>query len=151
MSVADFNIDLLKTETNHQTTYFIHNTFANAFFPTISQQYHNQHSLIFNNISGILYNDISYHFRIFSFYELKVKRENKSNFYKHITSSANINTLKTQLHTSNWEEVYKDPNPCTSCDTFLEILKTQMNECLLWKTIKVKTCKSEWLTKGILI
>ena len=69
-----------------------------------------------------------------------------------MASSANISKLKTQLQTSNWEEVYKDQKPCTSYDTFLEILlNTQMNECLPWTKFKVKTCKSEWLTKGILI
>ena len=68
-----------------------------------------------------------------------------------MASSANTSRLKTQLQTSNWEEVYKDQNPCTSYDTFLEILNTQMNECLPWKKFEVKTCKSEWLTKGILI
>ena len=68
-----------------------------------------------------------------------------------MASSANISKLKTQLQTSNWEEVYKDQNPCTSYDSFLEILNTQMNECLPLKKFKVKIYKSEWLTKGILI
>ena len=142
--MADFNIDLLRSDTNHQTTDFIHNKFSNAFYPTISKptRVTKQTATLIDNIitniheysikSGILYNDISDHFPIFTFYELGVKRENEYNiFYKRMASSANISKLKTQLQTSNWEEVYKDQNPCTSYDTFLEILNTQMNECLL--------------------
>ena len=162
--MAHFNIDLLRSDTNHQTTDFIHNMFANAFYPTISKptRVTKQTATLIDNIitniheysikSGILYNDISDHFPIFTFYELGVKRENEYKIvYKCMASSANISKLKTQLQTSNWEEVYKDQNPCTSYDTFLEILNTQINECLPWKKFKMKTCKSEWLTKGILI
>ena len=35
--MADFNIDLLKIDTNGQTTDFIHGMFASAFYPTISR------------------------------------------------------------------------------------------------------------------
>ena len=160
--MADFNIDLLKSDTNHQTTNCIHNMFVNAFYPTISkstrvrQQTATFRDNIITNIheysikSGILYNDISDHFLIFTFYELEVKRKNEYKMiYKFMVSSANINKItKTHFQTSNWEEMYKDQNPCTS---FLEILKTHMNECLPWKIFKVKTCKSEWLMKSILI
>ena len=95
--------------------------FANALYPTISKptRVTKQTATLIENIitniheysikSGILYNDISDHFLIFTFYELGVKRENEYKFfYKHLTSSANISKLKTQLQTSNWEEVYKD-------------------------------------------
>ena len=138
--MADFNIDLLRSDTNLQTTDFIHNMFANAFYPTISKppRVTKQTATLIDNIitniheysikSGILYNDISDHFPIFTFYELGVKRENEYTIvYKRMASSASISKLKTQLQTSNWEEVYKDQNPCTSYDTFLEILNTQMN------------------------
>ena len=56
--MADFNIDLLTTDTNHQTADFIHNMFTHTFCPTISKptritnysatlidnNYNNQHS-----------------------------------------------------------------------------------------------------------
>ena len=87
--MADFNIDLLRSDTNLQTTDFIHNMFANAFYPTISKptRVTKQTATLIDNIitniheysikSGILYNDISDHFPIFTFYELGVKRENE--------------------------------------------------------------------------
>ena len=87
--MADFNINLLKSDTNHQTTDFIHNMFVNAFYPTISKptRVTKQTATLIDNIitniheysikSGILYNDISDHFPIFAFYELRVKRENE--------------------------------------------------------------------------
>ena len=84
--MADFNINLLKSDTNHQTTDFIHNIFANAFYPTISKptRVTQQTATLIDNIitniheysiqSGILYNDISDHFPIFTFYELGGKK-----------------------------------------------------------------------------
>ena len=108
--MADFN--LLKSDTNHQTTYFIH-MFANAFYPTISKptRVTQQTATLIDNIitniheysikSGILYNDISDHFPIFTFYELGVKKENEYKIvYKRMASLANISKLKTQLQTS---------------------------------------------------
>ena len=68
--MADCNIDLLRSDTNHQTTYFIHNMFANAFYPTIGKptRVTKQTATLIDNIitniheysikSGILYNDI---------------------------------------------------------------------------------------------
>ena len=110
--MADFYIDLLRSDTNHQTTDFIHNMFANAFYPTIIKptRVTKQTATLIDNIvtniheysikSGILYNNISDHFPIFTFYELGVKRENEYKIvYKR--SSANIRKFKTQLQTSN--------------------------------------------------
>ena len=86
--MADFNIDLLRSDTNHQTTGFIRDMFVNAFYPTISKptKVTKQTTSLIDNIitniheysikSSILYNDISDHFPIFTFYELGVKREN---------------------------------------------------------------------------
>ena len=91
--MADFNIDIDKSDTNHQTTYFIHNMFANAFYPTISKptRITQQTATLIDNIItniheysikyGILYNDISDLFPIFTFYELRMKRENEHNFF----------------------------------------------------------------------
>ena len=68
--MADFNIDLLKIDTNGQTTDFIHGMFASAFYPTISRptRFTQQTATLIDNIiknmheypvtSGILYNDI---------------------------------------------------------------------------------------------
>ena len=79
--MADFNINLLKSDTTHQTTDFIHNMFANAFYPTISKptRVTKQTATLIDNIitniheysitSGILYNGISDHFPIFTVYE----------------------------------------------------------------------------------
>ena len=80
--MADFNIDLLKIDTNGQTTDFIHGMFASAFYPTISRPTRvtqQTATLIDNTItnmheypvtSGILYNDISDHFPVFNFYSM---------------------------------------------------------------------------------
>ena len=80
--MADFNIDLLTTDTNHQTADFIHNMFTHTFCPTISKptRITNYSATVIDNIitniheytikSGILYNDISDHFPIFNIYKL---------------------------------------------------------------------------------
>ena len=47
--------------------------------------------------------------------------------------------------------MYTDSDPCTAYDTFLNILESQIKECLPLKKIKIKAYKSDWLSKGILI
>ena len=68
--MEDFNIDLLTTDTNHQTADFITNMFTHMFCPTISKptRITNYSATLIDNIitniheypiqSGILYNDI---------------------------------------------------------------------------------------------
>ena len=72
------------SDKNLQTTDFIRNMFANAFYPTISKptRVTKQTATLIDNIitniheysikSGILYNDISDRFPIFTFYEIGV-------------------------------------------------------------------------------
>ena len=93
--MADFNIDLLKIDTNGQTTYFIHGMFASTFYPTISgpTKVTQQTATLIDNIitnmheypvtSGILYNDISDHFPVFNFYSMeRSKREKYTTVYR---------------------------------------------------------------------
>ena len=162
--MADFNINLLKIDTHGQTTDFIHGMFASAFYPTISRPTRvvQQTATLIDNIitnmhgypvtSGILYNDISDHFPVFNFYSMeRSKRENYTTVYRRKASSDNINTLHIKLQYLNWEEVYTDNDPCTAYDTFLNILESQIKECLPLKKIKIKAYTSDWLSKGILI
>ena len=162
--MADFNIDLLKTDTNGQTTDFNHGMFASAFYPTMSrptkvtQQTATLIDTIITNMyeypvtSGILYNDISDHFPVFNFYSMeRSKLEKYTTVHRLKASSENINKLNIKIQNLNWEEVYTDNDPCTAYDTFLNILESQIKECLPLKKIKIKAYKSEWLSKGILI
>ena len=162
--MADFNIDLLKIDTHGQTTDFIHGMFASAFYPTISMptRVTQQTATLIDNIitnmheypvkSGILYNDISDHFPVFNFYSMeRSKREKYTTVYRRKARSDNINKLNIKLENLNWEEVYTDNDPCTAYDTFLNILESQIKECLPLKKIKIKAYKSDWLSKGILI
>ena len=162
--MADFNIDLLKIDTNGQTTDFIHGMFASAFYPTISRptRVTQQTATLIDNIitnmheypvtSGILYNDISDHFPVFNFYSMERSKGGKyTTVYRRKTSSENINKLNIKIQKFNWDEVYTDNDPCTAYDTFLNILESQIKECLPLKKIKIKAYKSDWLSKGILI
>ena len=65
--------------------------------------------------------------------------------------SENINKLNIKIQNLNWDEVYTDNDPCTAYDTFLNILESQIEECLPLKKLKIKAYKSDWLSKGILI
>ena len=62
-----------------------------------------------------------------------------------------VQTKNIKLQNLNWEEVYADNDPCTAYDTFLNILESQVKECLPLKKITIKANKSDWLSKGILI
>ena len=162
--MADFNIDLLKIDTNGQTTDFIHGMFASTFYPTISRptRVTQQTATLIDNIitnmheypvtSGILYNDISDHFPVFNFYSMeRSKRVKYTTVYRRKASSENINKLNIKIQNLNWDEVYTDSDPCTAYGTFLNILESQIKECLPLKKLKIKAYKSDWLSKGILI
>ena len=102
--------------------------------------------------SRILYNDISDHFPVFNFYSMeRSKREKYTTVYRQKASSENINKLNIKIQNLNWDEVYTDNDPCTAYDTFLNILESQIEECLPLKKIKIKPYISDWLSKGILI
>ena len=137
--MAAFNIDLLKIDTNGQTTDFIHGMFANVFYPTISrptrvtQQTATLIYTIITNMheypvtSGILFNDISDHFPVFNFYSMEInKREKYTTVYRRKASPENINKLNIKIQNFNWDEVYTDNDPCTAYDTFLNILEKKL-------------------------
>ena len=161
--MADFNIDLLTTDTNHQTADFIHNMFTHMFCPTISKptRITNYSSTLIDNIitniheypikSGILYNDISDHFPVFNIYKLDWQNTKKyKSIFKRNTNLKNMTKLNTELKNANWARVYNELNPNTSYEIFIKILNSHIDECLPWKKLKVKTETNEWLTKGIL-
>ena len=79
------------------------------------------------------------------------KLEKYTTVYRRKASSENINKLNIKIQNLNWDEVYTDSDPCTAYDTFLNILESQIKECLPLKKIKIKTYKSDWLSKGIMI
>ena len=45
--------------------------------------------------------------------------------------------------------MYPDNDHCTAYDTFLNILESQLQECLLLKKIKIKAYTSDWLSNHI--
>ena len=111
--MAAFNIDLLKIDTDGQTTDFIHGMFASAFYPTISrptivtQQTATLIDTTITNMheypvtSGMLYNDISDHFPVFNFYSMeRSKREKYTTVYRQKASSENINKLNIKYNIS---------------------------------------------------
>ena len=108
--MADFNIDLLTTDTNHQTADFIHNMFTHTFCPTISKptRITNYSATLIDNIitniheypikSGILYNDISDHCPIFNIYKLGWQNTKKyKSIFKRNTNFKNMTKLNTEL------------------------------------------------------
>ena len=159
--MAEFNIDLLTNDTNNLTADFVHNMFANMFYPTISKptRIAQQSATLIDNIitnshgypinSGILYDDISDHFPILNFYNIGLKNYHQY-IFKRANSVNNIAKLNAKVKNANWEEVYNDTNPNSSYDTFIGILNSHINECLPWKNIKIRPHTNDWLTKGIL-
>ena len=127
MLMEDMNFDLLNTDTNHQTTDFVHNMFANM----ITHQTATLIDDIITDIheysikSGILYNDISDHLPIFNLYKIGIEMQievyqNKYKLvFKRANNSNNITKLNTKLQNANWKKAYNVPNPNTSYDTFL--------------------------------
>ena len=89
--------------------------------------------------SGILYNDISYHFPIFNIYKLGWQNTKKyKSIFKRNTNLKNMNKLNINLINANCARVYNELNPNTSYEIFIEILNSHIDECLPWKKTQSK-------------
>ena len=134
-------------DTNHQTADFIHNMFTHMFCPRISKptRVTNYSATIIDNIitniheypikSGILFNDISYHFPIFNIYKLGWQNTKKyKSIFKRNTNLNNMHELNINLKNANWARVYNELNPNNSYEIFIKILILTLMNVYLGKT-----------------
>lgn len=165
--MGDFNIDLLKEESNRPIHEYLNLILTHSFIPTITKPTRiteNSATLIDNiltnnycNVSSkILTTDISDHFPTVLITRTKIK-QNLSNdkipTYKRNYSNNNVNHLKEKLSKINWCQTLENKNANDDYTKFNNTLIKLVDECIPLKKYKANRKKepvSPWITKGLL-
>ena len=165
--MGDFNIDLLKDDTDRRIHDYIDLIYSYSFIPTIYKptRITETTATLIDNIltncdgvqnSAIFVTDISDHMPTslvsnLSLQDISVQKSMYS--YKRCHSDDNISRLKKCLADVKWEEVLDNVDANQDYDTFINKFEELYNEC-----IPLKNCKSKrktdpkypWVTKGLL-
>ena len=160
---GDFNIDLLKHESNNGTNNFLNILYSLGLYPLIvkptritTHSYTLIDNIFTNNLcneneSGILINDISDHLPIFSMIRNKSVNTTKDTKYKIVrnNSETNIIAFKRALDDQNWDCVENESDVNIAYDNFSEIFGKLYNEYCPVKRIKLKNDSKPWFTNGL--
>ena len=158
--LGDFNLDLLKTETNELISQFIDTLYSSSFIPLISKPTRiTSHSAtlidnIFTNVihnnkslNGIVYSDISDHLPIFHVKQTNTKVQNSPEKYSRFVNEKNINTFISKLSMHQWNLSYN--NPKDDYRNFNEQLTNIYYESFPLKKVKDSKINSKpWITSG---
>lgn len=163
---GDFNIDLLKYESQNGSKNFVEQLFTSGYYPVISKptRITNSSSTLIDNIwtndlsnapdtiSGILVDDISDHFPIF--YTIKDGKKNSkgNNEFKYVTQEKELNIQKMSeiLLTTNWNSILKENDVNEAYNCFLEKFCCIHKTCCPIKKIKQnKRQDKPWMTNGL--
>ena len=160
--LGDYNIDLLKHDTNMHINDFINTTLTHSFFPKIDKPTrvtHNTATLIDNIITnstntntatGILVTDISDHFPVFHITShrntITPKVSHKRDF-----SESNISNFNDKIKRETWESTLNSPDPDTAYNNFTDIFSRHYNSSFPLKrtTYNNMAHKQPWITNAI--
>ena len=165
--LGDYNIDLLKYDTNAHINDFINTTLAHSFTPKIDKPTrvtHNTATLIDNIITnttstststGILVTDISDHFPVFH-----ITSHHHTQHVTHDTTpkrdycDKNVSNFKNTLDRETWETTLNVDNPDTSYNNFINTYTIHYNSSFPLKRSTRKQSnhtdhKQPWITSGI--
>ena len=170
--VGDFNLDLLKIQTNNHIKDYFDMIIANGFVPKITHptRLTQRHGSLIDNIflklsvdysnstSGILWNHISDHQPCFVLFNMSCKTISKNRLVKVYTNNPNaVSNLKNELsQTCALQNFDSDLtcNPNITCNVLMDNIISALNKHLPVKTVKFKKHKhkkSKWITNGIMI
>lgn len=165
--LSDINIDILKFESNEKTNEFLLQSFANGFLPLVGKPTRvtdNSRSCIdqiftnriFNRMnSGIILNNISDHFPIFSVCQQNHDKKKRDSFIFRTTMNENTwNNYLTYLNNINWTPILESNSTENCFSLFMTELYRAHN--LFFKPKKVKVNKNvhtiePFMTKGLMI
>ena len=163
--IGDFNIDMLKINSNTYSQNMINRVICSSFYPQITKPTRITHKsatlidnimtnrLNSNDLKGILFTDISDHLPIFTIERDIIinKNTNKSEF-RQITPEK-INILTEELSKENWIDVNQAKDANEAYNLFQRKLSDLYNKAFPMKTVTNKERKRQnkpWLTKGII-
>ena len=134
--MGDMNIDLLKCNCHNKTNEYLDNLFSYGFIPTISKptrvtrssatliDHINTNDITLRYTSGIIITDVADHFG--TFFCSKRKNTDKQTTQKktRLFTNNNIDTFKTILRTTNFDNLYQINCPNEAFNQFLAMYKS---------------------------
>ena len=129
---GDFNIDILKHDRHSGTKHFVDTIYSLNLYPLINKptRVTRESATLIDNIffyncfnkqtsSGVLINDITYHFPVYTQCEYEVTRSDPQSYrYSRSQKSEYINSFVTDLHRETWQNVTNADNVNEAYDTF---------------------------------
>ncbi len=163
--MGDFNVDVLKYETNLKTMDFVDDIISHSCIPLISKptRVTNHCATLIDNFfsnwygprvtSGIVLTDLSDHFGIFTIFEnFQNKNKPQTVTYRQYNEN-NVLNFKNILRECDFSKIMDENDPEKAYSDFMLIYKAKFEEAFPLKTTKkyskyVK--KAPWMTRGIL-
>ncbi len=165
--LGDYNIDLLKVDSDRSTHDYLDFIYSYSLIPTIYKPTRITETsatiidnILTNNVnidkSSILIADVSDHLP--TILTTKSSMTYKNTNYKKVEfkrnhSNVNIARFKKKLLDVNWNEALDGTNAEDDYNVFINIFETLYNECIPLKKCsrnKRKEPSSPWITKGLL-
>lgn len=162
---GDFNIDILKVDSNADSLCFLDIMYGYGLYPLITKptRITTTSATLIDNIytnvladtkNGIIVSDfISDHMPIFTTVNLKCKASVKSKVYKQsrVFTPDILLSIGDSLLECDWSEVYNDGNANNAYTQFINIVKNKCDLLCPMQRVEVKgvnECKP-WLTKAL--
>ena len=138
---GDFNIDILKHDSHSGTKHFVDTMYSLNLYPLINKptRVTRESATLIDNIfanvlnkqtsSGVLINDITDHFPVYTQCEYEVTRSNPQSYrYSRSQNSENINSFVTDLPSETWQNVTNADNVNEAYDTFINVFLTKYDK-----------------------
>ena len=159
---GDFNINLFNSETHQPTSSFLESMFSNSLLPVINRPTRvttNSATLIDNifisswqkeQISGILYTDISDHFPIFVIDVKKPISKEEQFVITRIYAQNNIKSFQDKLREIDYSSIFNCSEPQEAFTMFHSIYKSIYDSCFPLRRIKLNyRNRKPWLSIGL--
>ena len=165
--MGDFNIDLLKADTDRPVNDYLDLIYSYSIIPTVYKptRITATSATVIDNIltnneeiiqSSIIVTDVSDHFPTVLTIDIDLVYQNskeKNYLYKRNHSDHNISKFKQKLSDVTWHEILNNVDVNDDYNKFTETLNALYDECIPIKKCKINRKKhpiSPWITKGLL-
>ncbi len=157
---GDFNVNLLRVDTNLLYSDFLDCMYSIGLLPTISllTRLTKYSSTLIDNIfvsdpsvavSGLIYLDISNHLTIFVAFSLPVISHSTNFTTQRPLTNSGLTNLTGQLSSISWDFIGDNSTPDDDYETFIKIIISNVNNCLPISNVKNIRPSKNWLTPGL--
>lgn len=161
--MGDYNIDLIKVDNNAQYEHFVDIMVTHSLLPSIHKptRITNDTATLIDNIfsndcfsniqsiSGILCSDITDHFPIFKFCDLKRNKQTATEVTYRDINPKNKEKFASLMSNIDWSPVITCNNAQSAYTIFHDSIKTAYDESFPKKKAKYKIKDEPWITKGL--